>query len=170
MKNKFALVILLSLFLAACTSRPREVLSRKQMIAVLVDLHRTEGILQATNRIYDREGEASSYYQATLAKHHVTQAQFDSSLVWYTDHPKRFNKIYPKVMQQLQDELDAYNALHPDVPITIEEQEILPPPPQDIFPPLEFTAQQWENISYQGLPILWRLPQTEPFSIIINHE
>ena len=169
MTNKYVFVILLALLATACSSRPREVLSKKQMIDVLVDLHRTEGMLQATNRIYDRNNEASSYYQATLSKHGVTQAQFDSSLVWYTDHPKRFNKIYPKVMQQLQSELDAYNALHPDVPFEIDEQDIILPPPE-VFPPLEFTSEQWESIPSQGLPLLWNLPEPEPFTLIVNPE
>ena len=43
-----------------------------------------------------------------MAKHGVTQAQFDSSLVWYTDHPLLFNRVYPKVLDQLKAEQELY--------------------------------------------------------------
>ena len=37
-----------------------------------------------------------------LDKHGITQAEFDSSLVWFTDNPQIFNKIYPKVIERLE--------------------------------------------------------------------
>ena len=73
-----------------------------------MDLHRTDALLQTAGlNIRDREG-ASIYYAQVLAKHGITQAQFDSSLVWYTAHPQLFNKIYPKVMADLEAEEKRY--------------------------------------------------------------
>lgn len=101
------LLLFLSVFFAACTVRPRNVLTGGEMEDVLYDLHRAEGILQAKGYAYGHDEENAAYYEAILRKHGVTQAEFDSSLVWYTDNPRRFDKIYPKVVERLQAEKEA---------------------------------------------------------------
>lgn len=77
------------------------------MIAVLYDLHRADGILQTKGLNYGHDDEVAFYYASVLEKHHVTQAQFDSSLVWYTDNPKRFSRIYPVVISKLTQDVEA---------------------------------------------------------------
>lgn len=91
-----------SMLLSSC--RPISVLSSGEMVAVLTDLHRMDGILQVTGIQRDPDSDEPAYYDAVLASHGLTRAEFDSSLVWYTHHPQRFNKIYPKVLKNLEDE------------------------------------------------------------------
>ena len=73
--------------------RPRGILSNKEMRDVLYDLHRVDGALQTAGYNYGHTQEVAAYYKSVLDKHGVTQAQFDSSLVWFTDNPQIFNKI-----------------------------------------------------------------------------
>lgn len=107
---KRCLVIVLVL-LAVIGCRPRNVLSNKEMRDVLYDLHRVDGALQVAGYTYGHNQELSAYYKTALDKHGVTQAQFDSSLVWFTDNPQIFNKIYPKVIERLQMDVDRETAL-----------------------------------------------------------
>lgn len=100
-------IMLMSGMLYSCGGK--DVLSSRQMVAVLTDLHRMDGMLQVKGHNY-RDVDEAAYYDAVLAKHGVTQAQFDSSLVWYTHHPQRFNKLYPRVMKRLE----AEHALYED--------------------------------------------------------
>ncbi len=102
--------VTLSLTLTGC--RPRGILSSREMRKVLAELHKTDAVLQVSGvRITDYETR-DLYYAQALEKHGVTQAQFDSSLVWYTAHPQFFNKIYPKVLKDLAAEEEAYRTLH----------------------------------------------------------
>ncbi len=78
------------------------------MRELLYDLHKTDGVVYVMGCNYNRDDELNKYYLYTLEKHGVTQSQFDSSLVWYTDNPKRFNKIYPPVIKRLQEEYDSF--------------------------------------------------------------
>ena len=78
---------------------------------LLYDLHRVDGAMQVAGYNYGHNEELASYYQSVLNKHGVTQAQFDSSLVWYTDNPQIFNKIYPNVIERLQADFDRENLL-----------------------------------------------------------
>ncbi len=98
----------MALVLSSCTWRPNNILSQKEMTEVLYDLHKTDGVVMVKGYTYNHDEEQKKLYEATLLKHGITQAQFDSSLVWYTDNPKRFNKIYPKVINRLQQEIDSY--------------------------------------------------------------
>jgi hypothetical protein len=70
-----------------------------------------DGAMQVAGYNYGHNEELASYYQSVLNKHGVTQAQFDSSLVWYTDNPQIFNKIYPNVIERLQADFDRENLL-----------------------------------------------------------
>ena len=79
---------------------------------VLTDLHKTDAMIQLSGLSYKDNEIKDIYYAETLERHGVTQAQFDSSLVWYTAHPLFFNKIYPKVLRDLETEESAYLALH----------------------------------------------------------
>ncbi len=111
MKKNVYIVICLLLCVAMVGCRPRGVLSNNEMRAVLYDLHRMDGALQTAGYSYGHDEEMAAYYKSVLDKHGVTQARFDSSLVWFTDNPQIFNKIYPKVVQQLKADLEAEEVL-----------------------------------------------------------
>ena len=88
--------------------RSDDVLSKRKMVAVLTDLHRMDGMLQVKGNNRRPEADEIAYYDAVLDSHGVTRAQFDSSLVWYTHHPQRFNKLYPRVIKNLEAEHELY--------------------------------------------------------------
>ncbi len=88
--------------------RPRGVLSSRELQSVLYDLHRTEAIIQAIGYNYGHDEEVGKYYYVVLAKHGITQAQFDSSMVWYIDHPQRIHHIYHPLFERCEAEAEAW--------------------------------------------------------------
>ena len=98
-------LLLLCMTLGGC--RPRGVLSNRQMRNVLYDLHRADAAIQVAGYSYLNDQEVAGYYKNVLDKHGITQAEFDSSLVWYTDNPQIFNKIYPKVLERLEADFEV---------------------------------------------------------------
>ena len=103
------LCVMLILCLPLMSScRGKDVLSSRKMVTVLTDLHRMDGMIQVIGITREQGEEEMAYYDAVLTKHGVTRAQFDSSLVWYTQHPQRFNKLYPRVMSKLEAERALY--------------------------------------------------------------
>jgi len=85
--------------------RPRGVLSAREMEDILVDLHKCDGVMYAAGYDISSSVTEQKYYAVLLEKRGITQAQFDSSLMWYTNHPQRFDKIYPRVKERLKAEL-----------------------------------------------------------------
>ena len=126
-KGQLILLVCVLVLLAAC--RPKGILSSRQMRNVMYDLHRADAILQVEGYNYGHDEEVAKYYQVVLDKHRVTKAEFDSSLVWYTDHPQLFNRIYPKILKRCQQEKDYWNAL--------EEQEKSVSMTRRDLPPIE---------------------------------
>ncbi len=100
------LCCLLLVAMCSCTIRPRGVLSQRKMEKVLYELHKAEGVLQAAGYNTGKDEELSAYYEAVLMQYGVTQAEFDSSVVWYTDNPKQFTIVYGKVVQRLKADRD----------------------------------------------------------------
>ena len=105
------LLIILCVLFAVVGCRPRGVLSNREMRNVLYDLHRVDGALQVAGYNYAHDQEVAGYYKNVLDEYGITQAQFDSSLVWFTDNPQIFNKIYPKVLERLEADFEREKQL-----------------------------------------------------------
>lgn len=120
----------------------------------MVDLHKTDAILQLSGFSTGHEEEKDLYYAQVLEKHGVTQAQFDSSLVWYTAHPLLFDKIYPRVLAQLEAEEEAFKEEHEE-----ELAQYQPDKPSSADKPIKtFTKAQADSILWvtqHGYPTLW---------------
>ena len=101
----------------------------KEMTNLLVDMHTLDGIFATYDFHHLTAGERDQYYEAILEKHRTNQAQFDSSLVWYNRDPKRFEKVYVRVINRLTAELEAVKAakIPPIIPapIALESTELL---------------------------------------------
>ena len=158
-QSKTILVLTLcSLFLVLAGCRPRGVLHSWKMREVLVDLHKTDALLQLSGLQYGHDEAANIYYAMTLERHGVTQAQFDSSLVWYTAHPQLFDKIYPKVLKDLQQEREAFIAAHEEelrVRAVSRGELVSNRPAKKVR---TFTKTQLDSVlwvSQHGYPTLW---------------
>ncbi len=106
--------------LAACdVERPDTVLSDSVMENVLYDYH----IAKALGEQIDR-GEKYKrvlYVDYVYKKHGITEAQFDSSMVWFARHPDVLNEIYKKVTDRLRAEesnVERLVALREHKPLT----------------------------------------------------
>ena len=103
---------LCSLLLILSGCRPKGILHSWELRSLLYDLHRMDALLQVSGRQYESDEVRNIYYAEVLEKHGVTQAQFDSSLVWYTAHPQLFDKIYPKVIARLMEDEQLFEREH----------------------------------------------------------
>ena len=107
MKLFHKILCIVCVLLAIVGCRPRGILSNREMREVLYDLHRADGAIQTAGYNYAHDQEVARYYKNVLDKHGITQAEFDSSLVWFTDNPQIFNKIYPKVIERLEADVEV---------------------------------------------------------------
>ena len=96
----------------ACEStKPgKELIPPETLVPILVDLHLGYSIQASPEfRILSRTVDTVDTYSYIFVKHDVTKVMFDSSLSWYTKHPKRFIEIYDEVVMQLSLMNDSLN-------------------------------------------------------------
>lgn len=100
-----ASAFMVALVCTSCTRSavdiPSTVLPPDRMCSVLTDLH----IVQASG-VVKPVGDSlkpswPDFAPVVLERRHTTQAQFDSSLVWYANHPELLDSIYKQVVTEL---------------------------------------------------------------------
>jgi len=113
MNAKYVLIPLICLFLAACNNRPEYVIDEDKMTDLLVDVHMSEGLLdlQGAQLGGERKNYGQEVMAAVLLEHGVTRAQYDTSLVWYSQNLKKLIRIYKNVDAELDRRITSWNVL-----------------------------------------------------------
>jgi hypothetical protein len=101
--NRFILLVTIILLLSGCDRRPRGVLNQNEMTIVLTEMHKTDASLMERGLANNHYSDKAPYYKFIFKKYKITQAEFDSSLVWYSKNPRVFGNIYTKVLANLTD-------------------------------------------------------------------
>ncbi len=153
------IVYMIPWYMSSC--RPKGILHSWEMRDVLVDLHKTEALIQVSGLQYGHDEAQNIYYAQVMEKHGITQAQFDSSLVWYTAHPLFFDKIYPKVQAQLKEEHDAFMKEHASE-LNLSPQMSVSDSARTTLTRSQLDSLIWVN--HSGSPTTWR-PWVPPYRL-----
>ena len=160
-KNQILVFCLLSAVAVLFTGcRPKGILHSWEMRAVLVDLHKTDAMLQLSGLRYSDDEARRIYYAQVLEKHDITQAQFDSSLVWYTAHPQLFDKIYPKVIAEITKQEAVYVALHEEELASPSSWSLTSTRQDTSITAIRFTQLQMDSVLWvmqNGLENSWNI-------------
>lgn len=109
MKRSVTYLFVLMLVLACKPTVPSEYIQPGEMEDILYDYHIAQAMSKTT-----AEGEAEVkrqvYLDAVLKKYGISEADFDSSLVYYYSRADRFKEIYSHVSERLNDEAKALGA------------------------------------------------------------
>ena len=112
MRNKVIHFILLTTVVLIISCKPQvpsEYIQPDDMEDLIYDYHLAQGIAdqqQDGNNDYNRR----LTFEMVLKQHGVTQAEFDSSLVYYYTRADRFQEIYKRVQSRLNEEAEKYGA------------------------------------------------------------
>lgn len=89
--------------------RPKGILSESKMEKVMVDYHLAQGMAEAAES-GDVEAARYKYIQAVFRKHNITEAAFDSSLVYYFENSEKFLEIYKNVSLKVQAQAEKFGV------------------------------------------------------------
>lgn len=92
-----------ALLVSGCGKKyPDDILQPAQMEELLHDYHLASSM---TNELpYSENYKKQAYLNYVFKKHNVTEAQFDSSMVWYTRHTEELAKIYENLNKRFDRE------------------------------------------------------------------
>lgn len=150
-------VLLLVVCISACqVKRPNAVLSDAEMENVLYDFHIAKAMGEEVP--YNESYKRVLYIESVYKKHGITQADFDTSMVWYARNPEALTKVYEKVNQRLKADRDGINHL-----IALRDNK-----PKESQPGDSINVWAWRHIyELSGMPfdnkITFALPSDSNF-------
>lgn len=78
---------------------PADVLPKEKMAEVITDIHIAEA--KAGLEPYQDSAYAITSFEKIFEQNKITRAQYDSSLVFYIEHPELLDTIYGQVLNEL---------------------------------------------------------------------
>ena len=115
--NSLLLTVVITLLAACSGDRKASVLPASKLEAVLYDYHMAQVIVNdlPSNQRYKKD----LYFSYVYDKHGVTEAQIDSSLVYYARYPEGLSEIYANLSKRI--EADIKRLESEDKPIRARE-------------------------------------------------
>lgn len=108
--RRCCVLLLMLVSLVSCqVKRPDTVLSDAKMADVLYDYHIAKALGEELP--YNESYKKVLYIESVFRKHGVTQAEFDSSMVWFSRNPEALAKIYSPVNERLKAKRDVVSHL-----------------------------------------------------------
>lgn len=104
----FILSIILPTVFVGCSKN--DVLSEQKMVEVITDIQLAQSIYQIKGVDYMPLEAKDALFAGVLEKHNITEARFDSSLVWYSDRTDRLMRIEDSVRVKLQEQLTVLES------------------------------------------------------------
>ena len=95
------LFLLIAFLFLSCEEKPEGLLSKREMEEVLYDYHIAQ--YMASSLSYEDRYKSHLYVEAVFEKHGITEAQFDTSLIYYNRHTEDMSDIYNHVKSKLED-------------------------------------------------------------------
>ena len=102
--------MLLIALTGACDRTPEYVLSRSEMVDLMVDMHKAEGVVELNRSRYGSDSMRKVMKQSVLQRHGVTQERFDTSMVWYGHNLEKYIEVYDEVIARLESEVSEVDA------------------------------------------------------------
>lgn len=118
MKIRFILSALFTvLIISGCKPGvPSEFISPSDMEDIIYDYCLAQGVIAGNNTDYQyKKRDLYVYKKEILDKHGYTQAEYDSSMVYYMSHAKRLYEIYENVSERLGNDAVAMGAAASDL-------------------------------------------------------
>lgn len=109
MKRSVLYIVVLLMVVACKPTVPSEYIQPDEMEEILYDYHRAQAMSKTMGQ-GDYAYNNKVYVDAVLKKHGVSEADFDSSLVYYYSRADRLKDIYAHVSERLNDEAKLLGA------------------------------------------------------------
>ena len=114
MRHSLTYLLLLMLVVACKPTVPSEYIQPDDMEDILYDYHLALAMSRQKGGS-DLDYNRTLYIQSVFKKYGVTEAEFDSSLVYYYSHAYRLKDIYSEVNQRLSDEANNLGVAVGDI-------------------------------------------------------
>jgi len=108
--------LVLCILVFSCKPKvPDEYLQPGEFEDILYDYHLADAMANKDGASPEANYNVVLYRQAVLKKYGITQADFDSSLVYYTRHSDRLHQVYENLVKRFEDDAMSLGASANDI-------------------------------------------------------
>jgi hypothetical protein len=93
--------IIFGLLFSSCNTKENLIIPKNTFKNILIEVHLADGIYMHNYSKYLFHSDSINFYNDIFKLHGYSKTQFDSTLKWYTNHPKQFEAIYNDVVNEL---------------------------------------------------------------------
>ena len=142
-------LLLTTLLFTSCDKAPNGIIAESDMVDLLVDLYKADAYRDIQPMQFPDDSTLMALKQSVFAMHGVTQADYDTSLVWYAHNMDVYTDVHRRVIDRLNNELN-----HVDVNAS--------PSPSANDPALaarQYYPAQGDTADIWNLPRTWLIPK-----------
>lgn len=107
---KWMLILLLGYGIYGCREKSMP-LDEKQFTALLIDMHKVDGILAVDRGRNYNELKNYAYYNDLFRKYGITRAEFDTCMYYYSARTVPFSKMYDAIIDTLNRQLTTVDKV-----------------------------------------------------------
>ncbi len=104
---KYSIALLAIAGIVACSKVPDGILPERKMKDVMIDMYLAEGLITGDGKSYPDSLHKDALYQSVFRKHKITQAVYDSSLVWYGKNLNILMQVYDLALNDINERVRA---------------------------------------------------------------
>lgn len=127
-----SICLVMMLFAASCSKAPKGILTEKEMQRVQADMLIADAMLGVNYKDYANDTAKVALYESVFQKHNITQAKYDSSLVWYGKNLDIYMKVYERIASDLGKQIHDLGDIQAEVTPTTKNDSV------DIWPRRSF--------------------------------
>lgn len=128
------------ILLMACSKVPDGILSEKEMQKVMTDMLLAEAMTGTDYKKFKDNETKEALYHSVFRKHGITQADYDSSLVWYGRNLDIYMKVYERVLTDLKKQITDLGDVQADAAPVSNRDSV------NIWPRRSFLALQPKSV------------------------
>ena len=116
MRNRLRIfgIIPLICMVASCSKVPNHIISERKMRVVMYDMQLAEAMVETLPQSYPNSNEKQTVYDGVFTKHRITQAEYDSSLIWYGKHMDLYMGVYRLVQKDINASIALLDNIRPN--------------------------------------------------------
>ena len=115
MTNRLRIYSILTVIcmVASCSRVPKHIISERKMRVVLYDMLIAEAMVETMPDSFPVSDDRQTVFDAVFRKHHITQADYDSSLIWYGKNMDLYIAIHKLVLRDVNAHLSVMDQIKP---------------------------------------------------------
>jgi len=118
------ITIMLFLTVISCSRAPEGVIPEKKMRQILIDMYLADAIIVAEPTTFYTDDNKKALYQSVFDKYKITEALYDSSLVWYGKNLDVYMQVNNMALAEVKKKIEKLGPVESEQNLNINVDSV----------------------------------------------